>query len=66
MCCPRAARRDGLRDCRQNSFLRSGSVIEFFEQALRDISASVACIADREGLTAHKRSVTIRMEPLKM
>ncbi len=49
-----------------NSFLRSGSVIEFSEQALRDISASVACIADREGLTAHKRSVTIRMEPLKM
>jgi histidinol dehydrogenase len=43
-----------------NSFLRSGSVIEFSQQALADVAPHVAQIADREGLTAHKRSVTIR------
>lgn len=43
-----------------NSFLRSGSVIEFSAAALADIAPHVCQIADREGLTAHKRSVTIR------
>lgn len=45
-----------------NSFLRSGSVIEFSQDALADIAPHIARIADCEGLTAHKRSVTIRTE----
>ena len=45
-----------------NSFLRSGSVIEFDSAALRAIAPHVAEIANREGLTAHKRSVTIRTQ----
>lgn len=44
-----------------NSFLRSNSVIEFSEQALANVATHVAQIADREGLTAHKRSVTVRL-----
>lgn len=43
-----------------NSFLRSGSMIEFSAEALRDIEPHLSQIADCEGLTAHKRSVTIR------
>ncbi len=43
-----------------NSFLRSGSIIEYSDAALREIAPHVSEIADREGLTAHKRSVTIR------
>lgn len=43
-----------------NSFLRSGSVIEFSADALEAVAPHIAEIADREGLTAHKRSVTIR------
>ncbi|MFO1065080.1 MAG: histidinol dehydrogenase [Pirellulales bacterium] len=45
-----------------NSFLRSGSIIEFSQDALADIAPYIARIADCEGLTAHKRSVTIRTE----
>jgi len=45
-----------------NSFLRSGSVIEFSAAALKHIAPHVAQIAQREGLTAHKRSVTIRTD----
>ena len=45
-----------------NSFLRSGSVIEFSAAALREIAPYVSEIADREGLTAHKHSVTIRTQ----
>lgn len=43
-----------------NSFLRSGSVTEFDQSALNQISADVVRIAEKEGLTAHARSVTIR------
>ncbi len=43
-----------------NSFLRSGSVTEFNESALNQIAADVVRIAEKEGLTAHARSVTIR------
>lgn len=45
-----------------NSFLRSGSVIEFSAAALEEIAPHVAEIADREGLTAHKHSVAIRTQ----
>ena len=43
-----------------NHFLRSSSVIEFDQQALRDIAPHVAALADKEGLTAHKQSVLMR------
>lgn len=44
-----------------NSFLRSGSVIEYSQQALVDISAEIRLLADKEGLTAHRQSVEIRL-----
>jgi len=43
-----------------NHFLRSSSVIEFDQRALREIAQDVALLADKEGLTAHKQSVLIR------
>ena len=45
-----------------NSFLRSGSVIEFSREALAEVAADIAQIANKEGLTAHRRSVEIRLE----
>ena len=44
-----------------NSFLRSGSVIEYSAERLREIAGDVAMLADKEGLTAHKNSVEIRL-----
>ncbi|MCA9220960.1 MAG: histidinol dehydrogenase [Planctomycetales bacterium] len=44
-----------------NDFLRSGSVIEYSEQALRNIAPDVQRMADKEGLTAHRASVDIRV-----
>lgn len=44
-----------------NSFLRSGSVTRFSESALSEIAADVRRLADEEGLTAHSRSVSIRL-----
>lgn len=44
-----------------NSFLRSGSVIEYSQDALADIQAEIALMADKEGLTAHRQSVDIRL-----
>jgi histidinol dehydrogenase len=46
-----------------NSFLRSGSITEFDEAALRNIAPDVQRLAVKEGLTAHARSVTIRTSP---
>lgn len=43
-----------------NHFLRSSSVIEFDQPALREIAGDVAALADKEGLTAHLRSVIMR------
>ncbi len=43
-----------------NHFLRSSSVIEYDQPALRDIAQHIALMADKEGLTAHKNSVLIR------
>ena len=43
-----------------NSFLRSGSVTEFGSEALNRIAPDVVRLANKEGLTAHARSVTIR------
>jgi histidinol dehydrogenase len=44
-----------------NSFLRSGSVIEYSREALADIAADIGMLANTEGLTAHRRSVEIRL-----
>jgi histidinol dehydrogenase len=44
-----------------NDFLRSGSVICFDEQALREIAPDVQRMADKEGLTAHRTSIDIRI-----
>ncbi len=48
-----------------NSFLRSGSVIEYSQAALADITAEISLLANTEGLTAHRRSVEIRHEGLQ-
>jgi histidinol dehydrogenase len=45
-----------------NSFLRSGSVTEFNDAALNQIAEDVVRLAEKEGLTAHARSVTIRTQ----
>ncbi|EMI46004.1 histidinol dehydrogenase [Rhodopirellula sp. SWK7] len=45
-----------------NSFLRSGSVTMFSEEATKEIADDVIRIAEKEGLTAHARSVSIRTD----
>ncbi len=45
-----------------NDFLRSGSVIEYSPEALREVAADVQRMADKEGLTAHRGSVDIRLD----
>jgi histidinol dehydrogenase len=44
-----------------NSFLRSGSVIQYDAKALQLIAPHVQRLADKEGLTAHRASVDIRL-----
>jgi histidinol dehydrogenase len=44
-----------------NSFLRSTSIIEYDHAAVVKVSAAVAALAQREGLTAHRHSVDIRI-----
>jgi histidinol dehydrogenase len=45
-----------------NSFLRSGSVIEYEAAALKAIAPHVQRLADKEGLTAHRASIDIRLD----
>jgi histidinol dehydrogenase len=45
-----------------NSFLRSGSVIRYNEAALAEDALHVRQLADKEGLTAHRASIDIRLE----
>ncbi|EKK02065.1 Histidinol dehydrogenase [Rhodopirellula baltica SH28] len=45
-----------------NSFLRSGSVTQFDQSALSAIAQDVITVAEKEGLTAHARSISIRTE----
>jgi histidinol dehydrogenase len=45
-----------------NHFLRSSSVIEFDQSALQEIASNIALLADKEGLTAHKNSVLMRLK----
>lgn len=44
-----------------NDFLRSGSIIEYTAEAMAHDAPHVQCLADREGLTAHRASVDIRL-----
>jgi len=45
-------------------FVKRYTVQELSADGLRNIAPTVTCLADAEGLTAHKRAVTIRMEKL--
>lgn len=45
-----------------NDFLRGGSVIEYSATALRDVARHIQVLADKEGLTAHRASVDIRLK----
>ncbi|MCA9262647.1 MAG: histidinol dehydrogenase [Planctomycetales bacterium] len=45
-----------------NDFLRSGSVIEYDETALRGVAEDIRQLADKEQLTAHRASVDIRVQ----
>ena len=44
-----------------NDFLRSGSVISFAEEGMKEVAGDVQIMADKEGLTAHRASVDIRL-----
>lgn len=44
-----------------NSFLRGGSVIQYSQQALKNVASHVQRLADKEGLTAHRASVDVRL-----
>ncbi|MCA9121761.1 MAG: histidinol dehydrogenase [Planctomycetaceae bacterium] len=44
-----------------NDFLRTGSIISYSETALKEISSAIQTMADKEGLTAHRASVDIRL-----
>ncbi len=45
-----------------NDFVRGGSVITLAEADLADLAADIRTLADTEGLTAHRRSVDVRLE----
>ncbi len=44
-----------------NAFLRSSSLIEYSKEALANIADEITILADKEGLTAHRESVQIRV-----
>jgi histidinol dehydrogenase len=44
-----------------NDFLRAGSVLAYTPQGLRHVAADVQRMADKEGLTAHRASVDVRL-----
>ena len=44
-----------------NEFLRGGSVIRLAEADLASLAADITTLADTEGLTAHRRSVEVRL-----
>jgi len=45
-----------------DNFLKKSSIIAMSQQGINDIGRECAMIADMEGLTAHKKSVTIRLD----
>jgi histidinol dehydrogenase len=44
-----------------NDFLRGGSVISYTREALQDVAEHVQRMADKEGLTAHRASIDVRL-----
>ena len=46
-----------------NEFVRGGSVIRLAACDLAEMAADIRTLADVEGLTAHRRSVEIRLGP---
>jgi histidinol dehydrogenase len=44
-----------------NDFLRPGSVLHFSREGMLDLAPDVRILATREGLTAHRASVEVRM-----
>jgi histidinol dehydrogenase len=44
-----------------NDFLRGGSVIALNEKGLTALAEDIRCLADKEGLTAHKASIDVRL-----
>ncbi len=45
-----------------NDFLRAGSILHFTQQGMMDLAPHVQVLATKEGLTAHRASVEIRMK----
>jgi histidinol dehydrogenase len=45
-----------------NDFRRGGSVIHYTREGLRQVAADIQYLADKEGLTAHRASVDVRLE----
>ena len=46
-----------------NDFLRSSSVLHFTREGLANLAGDVRVLADCEGLSAHRASVEVRLEP---
>ncbi|HTU27678.1 MAG TPA: histidinol dehydrogenase [Pirellulales bacterium] len=46
-----------------NDFLRSNSVIHYSRQALEGVADDIRCLADKEGLAAHRASIDLRLSP---
>ncbi len=46
-------------------FVKRYTVQELTQEGLRNLAPAVTCLAQAEGLTAHKRAVTIRMDKLE-
>ncbi len=44
-----------------NDFLRAGSVLSFTREGMMELAGDVRVMATKEGLTAHRRSVDVRM-----
>ena len=44
------------------NFLKKSSIISFSKRAINDLGESCALLADTEGLTAHAKSVRVRLE----
>lgn len=46
-----------------NDFVRGSSVIHYTQAGLRQVAEDIRRLADKEGLTAHRASVDVRVEP---
>jgi histidinol dehydrogenase len=45
-----------------NDFLRSSSLIHYTQAGLQAVADDLRILADKEGLTAHRASVDVRLE----